>query len=112
MHGFECVWRKGELFLVLLLALTGCREKTADPAAQSSPQAGQAKTQRQSGGKVRVQMKGVDLVVDPRERERELVVGEADDREVRVDAGHHVRVDVDVQLSLLGVLVHAPTIYP
>lgn len=61
------MWRKGELFLIVLLALTGCGRKTADPAAQSSPQGNirQAKTQSHSGGKVRVQMKGVDLVVDP-----------------------------------------------
>ena len=53
------------------------------------------------------------LVVDARERERELVVREADVGEVRVDPGHHVRVDMDVQLSLLALVVfHAPTIYP
>ena len=61
------MWRKGELFLVVLLALTGCGRKTADPAAQSSSPGNvrQAKAQAHSDGKVRVQMKGVDLVVDP-----------------------------------------------
>src|SRR5262245_36047688 len=54
----------------------------------------------------------LDLVVEAREGQRELVVGEADVREVRVDAGHHVRVGVDVQLSLLALVLHAPTIYP
>src|SRR4029453_6845117 len=49
---------------------------------------------------------------EARERQRELVVREADVGEVRVDAGHHVGVDVDVQLSLLVVVRHAPTIYP
>jgi STE24 endopeptidase len=51
------------------------------------------------------------FVIEPEEGERELVVREADVREVRVDARHHVGVDMDVQLSLLGFVVHAPTIY-
>ena len=53
----------------------------------------------------------LDLVVDARERDRELVLREGDVREVRVDAAHAVRVDVDVELALLGFLVHAPTIH-
>ncbi|MFL6197748.1 MAG: hypothetical protein ACJ76J_01090 [Thermoanaerobaculia bacterium] len=61
------MWKKGGLFLIVLLALTACGRKTADPAAQSSSPGNlaQAKAQPHSGGKVRVQMKGVDLVVDP-----------------------------------------------
>ncbi len=41
----------------------------------------------------------VHLVVDPRERDRELVVGVADVGEVRVDAGHDVRREVDVDVA-------------
>ena len=44
----------------------------------------------------------LDLVVDPGERDRELVVGEADVREVRVDPAQVLRVDVDVELTLLA----------
>ena len=44
----------------------------------------------------------LDLVVDPRERDRELVVREADVREVRVDAGQVLGIEVDVELALLG----------
>lgn len=52
--------------LVVLLALTGCGRPTADHAAQSAPEkTRQAKAQLHSDGKVRVEMKGVDLVVDP-----------------------------------------------
>ena len=49
----------------------------------------------------------LDLVVDAREGDRELVVGVADVGEVRVDARHRLgrRVDVDVALRLL-VLEH------
>ena len=53
----------------------------------------------------------LDLVVDARERDRELVLREGDVREVRVDAAHGLGVDVDVELALLGLLVHAPTIH-
>ena len=54
----------------------------------------------------------VHLVVDPRERERELVVGERDVGEVRVRAAEMLLVDLDVELPLLAgvVLVHIPTI--
>ena len=54
----------------------------------------------------------LDLVVDARECQRELVRRKADVREVRVDPRHDVRVDVDVQLALLVLVLHAPTIYP
>jgi hypothetical protein len=47
----------------------------------------------------------LDLVVDPGERERELVVREADVGEVRVDPGQVLGVDVDVQPALVGILV-------
>jgi len=50
-----------------------------------------------------------DLVVDPRERHRELVVRERDVREVGVDAAQVLRIHVDVQLALPGI-VHAATI--
>ena len=48
----------------------------------------------------------LDLVVDARERDRELVVGVADVREIRVYAGHDVRreVDVDVPLGASGIV--------
>lgn len=61
------MWRRVEASTVLLLALTGCGGQTADHAAQSSPQGSirQAKTQAHSDDKVHIQMKGVDLVVDP-----------------------------------------------
>jgi len=49
-------------------------------------------------------------VVDPGERQRELVVREADVREVRIDAGEVLRVEMDVELALLGLVVHGPTI--
>src|SRR5262249_46846118 len=52
----------------------------------------------------------LDLVIDPRERDRELVRGESDVGEVRVDARHLLRVEVDVELALLRLLVHRPTI--
>ena len=54
----------------------------------------------------------LDLVVDARERDREFVLGEADVREIRVDAAHRLGIDVNVQLALPGLLVHAPTIAP
>ena len=43
---------------------------------------------------------GLDLVVDAREGDRELVVGVADVREVRVDARHHLGRDVDVDVAV------------
>ena len=45
----------------------------------------------------------LDLVVDAREGDRELVVGVADVREVRVVPRHHsgIRVDVEVALAVL-----------
>ena len=49
----------------------------------------------------------LDLVVDACEGDRELVGREADVREVRVDAGEVLRVDVDVELPLAAVVVHA-----
>src|SRR5262249_34241714 len=52
----------------------------------------------------------LDLVVDARERDRELVGGEGDVGEVRIDPRHLLRVEVDVELALLGILVHRPTI--
>src|SRR5688500_8321355 len=63
----ECVWRRVEVSTVLLLALAGCGGQSTDHAAQSSPEETpkQAKAQAHSDDKVRVQMKGVDLVVDP-----------------------------------------------
>jgi len=51
-----------------------------------------------------------DLVVDARERERELVRREGDVGEVRVDPGHLLRIEMDVELALLGLVVHGPTI--
>src|SRR5262249_20728573 len=51
-----------------------------------------------------------DLVVDARERQRELVVREADVRKVRVDPAEVLGVEVDVELALLGVVVHGLTI--
>ena len=48
----------------------------------------------------------LDLVVDSGEGERELVVGEADVGEVRVDTGQVLRVEMDVELALLGVVFH------
>ena len=46
----------------------------------------------------------LDLVVHARERQRELVVGVRDRREVRVYAGHHLgrRVEVEVAFALVG----------
>ena len=52
----------------------------------------------------------LDLVVDARERERELVVREADVREVGVDPGEVLGVEMDVELALLVVAFHASTI--
>src|SRR3954447_17181729 len=51
----------------------------------------------------------LDLVIDAREREGELVVGKADVREVRVDAREVLRIEMNVELTLL-VPVHGPTI--
>ena len=53
-----------------------------------------------------------DLVIDPRERDRELVLGERDVGEVRVGSGEVFLVDLDVELPLLAgvVLVHARTV--
>src|SRR5207249_1662143 len=48
----------------------------------------------------------LDLVVDTREGDRELVVREADVREVRVDARQVLRVEVQVELALRAVGVH------
>ena len=45
----------------------------------------------------------LDLVVDPRERERELVVREGDVREVRIDAREVLRVEMNVELALGNV---------
>jgi len=64
----ECMWRRVEVSTVLFLLLTGCGAQDVDHAAHSSPEgtsAKQAKTQAHSDDKVRIQMKGVDLVVDP-----------------------------------------------
>src|SRR6185503_16784436 len=55
----------------------------------------------------------LDLVVDAREGDRELVVGVADVGEVGVDARHDLRREVDVQVALgsaVFVLVHARTL--
>ena len=46
----------------------------------------------------------LDLVVDAREGERELVVGMADVGEVRVLAGHVLRLEVDVDVALGALL--------
>src|SRR5512132_195021 len=46
----------------------------------------------------------LDLVVDAREGERELVVRMADVREVRVLAGHVLRLEVDVDVPLGALL--------
>jgi len=51
----------------------------------------------------------VDLVVDPRERDRELVVRVRDVGEVGVVARHRLGVGVDVEVAL-GVLWHARSI--
>ena len=53
-------------------------------------------------GDVRVEdgSEGLDLVVHAGERQRELVVGVAHVREVRVVARHLLRLDVDVDLTL------------
>ncbi|MEA2562338.1 MAG: hypothetical protein QOH06_3842 [Acidobacteriota bacterium] len=61
------MWRRVEVSTVLLLALTGCGGQTADHAPHSSREgtAKEAKAQAHSDSEVRVQMKGVDLVVDP-----------------------------------------------
>src|SRR5215218_9364093 len=50
----------------------------------------------------------VDLVLDAGERDGELVVGEADVGEVRVDAGEVLGVEVEVQLAVVGLRLHAP----
>jgi STE24 endopeptidase len=50
----------------------------------------------------------VHLVLDAREGDRELVVGEADVGEVRVDPGQVLRIEVEVELPLLGLRVHRP----
>jgi hypothetical protein len=50
------------------------------------------------------------VMVDPRERERELVLREGDVREVRVDPGHVLGVDMDVELALLAAVFHRPRI--
>src|SRR3954449_3393038 len=47
----------------------------------------------------------LDLVVDAGERDRELVVGVADVREVRVVAGHVLGREVDVDVALGALLV-------
>src|SRR3954452_1353615 len=47
----------------------------------------------------------LDLVVDAGERDRELVLGVADVREVRVMAGHLLRVEVDVDVALRPVVL-------
>ena len=52
----------------------------------------------------------VDLVVDAREGDRELVVRVADVREVRVDAGHDLGREVDVQVPLVDLVVHRASI--
>src|SRR5262249_45944945 len=52
----------------------------------------------------------LDLVVDPGEGDRELVGGEGDVGEVRVDPRHLLGIQVDVELAVLGLLVHCPTI--
>ncbi len=49
----------------------------------------------------------LDLVVDAREGDRELVVRVADVGEVRVDAGHHLGRRVDVEVALGLFFVHA-----
>src|SRR5256885_7186717 len=48
----------------------------------------------------------LDRVVDPRERQRELVVGEADIGEVRVGARKVLGVHLEIQLAL--VVFHLP----
>ncbi len=52
----------------------------------------------------------LDLVVDAREGDRELVVRVADVREVRVVARHHLRIGVDVEVALSVGLWHVPSI--
>ena len=52
----------------------------------------------------------LDLVVDARERERELVVGEADVGEVCVDPGEVLGVEMNVELALLVVAFHESNI--
>src|SRR5215203_3546024 len=54
----------------------------------------------------------LDLVVDAGEGQRELVVGEADVGEVRVDPGHVLGVEVDVQLPPRGALLHVAILPP
>ena len=53
----------------------------------------------------------LDLVLDARERDRELVVGEADVGEVRVDAREVLGGEVDVELALLRGLPRPPRLY-
>ena len=50
----------------------------------------------------------LDLVVHARERQRELVVGVRDGREVRVDARHHLRRRVQIEVPL--ALVRSPSL--
>src|SRR5919201_1435869 len=53
----------------------------------------------------------LDLVVDAREGDRELVLREGDVREVRIRAGHLLGVEMDVELALLTFAVHVPQRY-
>jgi hypothetical protein len=63
------VWQRAWLLacFLLCLALAGCGDRAAGPAAAPSPNTSEAEARHQphSGGKVRTEMKGVDLVVDP-----------------------------------------------
>src|SRR5205807_7063052 len=52
----------------------------------------------------------LDLVVDTREGNRELVVGMADVREVRIDPGHRLRSRLDVEMTLARVVGHRRSI--
>ena len=49
----------------------------------------------------------LDVVVDARERDRELVVGVADVGEVRVHPGQRLRLDLDVEVPFLWLGFHA-----
>ena len=49
----------------------------------------------------------LDVVVDARERDRELVVGVADVGEVRVHPGQRLRLDLDVEMPFLWLGFHA-----
>ena len=56
---------------------------------------------------------GLDLVVDARESDRELVVGVADVREVRVYATHDLGGQMDVYVALRArvlIVVHGPVL--